>query len=145
MIVKPRLYSFSRVKKAVYRRNVPALVYTLKDLKGWSIGSSGIRRIPQGAPIEAEKSEAKVTGLSQRRVRAGLISLEDRIACPSLEISFADEYMLPPLQVVSRSFIICFISDLRSSLSQVNPPVILNRISRNDAYISRSVLVVRAF
>src|SRR5690349_14794959 len=97
MIVKPRLYSFSRVRKAVYLRNVPALVYTLKDLKGWSTGSSGIRRTPQGAPTEAERSETKVTGLSQRRVRAGLISLEERMACPSLEMSFADEYMFPPL------------------------------------------------
>jgi hypothetical protein len=59
--------------------------------------ASWMRRTPQGAPTEARKSEAKVTGLSQRRVRDGFMSLEERIARPRVERSVAEAYMLPPL------------------------------------------------
>ena len=57
-----------------------------------------MRRIPHGLLTEARKSDAKVTGLSQRRVRAGLMILLERMATPSLERSVADAYMLPPLR-----------------------------------------------
>lgn len=39
-------------------------------------------------------------GFSQRRVRAGRISLEESIARPMVDRSLGDEYIFPPLYVV---------------------------------------------
>jgi hypothetical protein len=57
--------------------------------------------MPHGAPTDAAMSAENVTGLSQRRVNEGLISCDDRIARPSVDMSLADAYMLPPLWYIS--------------------------------------------
>ena len=63
----------------------------------YGLFSSSMRRMPHGMPTPALGSEEKDTGLSQRRVMAGLIRVDLRIARPNDDKSPAEVYMFPVL------------------------------------------------
>ena len=58
-----------------------------------------MRRMPHGMPTPAFGSDEKDTGFNQRRVMAGLISVDRRIARPRDDRSPAEVYMFPVLVV----------------------------------------------
>lgn len=70
---------------------------------GWEgrddvLATSSRRRTPQGMPTMAFGSEVKEKGCIQRRVMAGFIRVERRMARPRLDKSVEEVNMLPVLQ-----------------------------------------------
>ena len=66
-------------------------------------------RIPQGIPTSDLGSEVKIDGFNHRRVTAGLRSVERMIARPSEDMSPAEVYMFPVLQIMVSSFLFALI------------------------------------
>jgi hypothetical protein len=64
--------------------------------------SRSIRLIPHGIPTKPPGSELNDAGFSQRRVMAGLRSVDRRMARPRDERSPTDVYMLPVLGAVRK-------------------------------------------
>jgi hypothetical protein len=64
--------------------------------------SRSIRLIPHGIPTKPPGSELNDAGFSQRRVMAGLRSVDRRIARPRDERSPTDVYMLPVLDALRK-------------------------------------------
>src|SRR5689334_7473930 len=68
----------------------------------------------------------------------GFMSLEDMIARPSVEMSLADEYIFPPLVIIStRIFDISMPEYSRTSVAQTDVPVSVLDASMNNANLIR--------
>ena len=104
-----------------------------QNTAGGVLFSSSIRRMPQGIPTPACGSEENDAGLNHRRVMAGLISVDRRIARPSEDKSPAEVYMFPVLRFVLTSIQLSTRGcDIRRFFPQIKPPQRRPLRSRND-------------